>query len=67
MIASVRLTRKKYEPLKRNIVGELLLEDDFEHVKGNNDTKLQKYLSTYGMTVMGDGVKIVNIPLFIVL
>ena len=38
VIASERLTRKQYKTPKRNIIGGPLLEDNFEHVKGNNNT-----------------------------
>ena len=63
MIYYTRLTSKQYKPPKRNNVGEPLLEDNFEHVKGNNNTQLQKYFTTYGMTAMGDGSTIVKMPL----
>ena len=60
-------TRNKYEPPKINIVGGSLLEDNFEHVKGNNDTQLQKYSFTYGMAEMGYGEKLVKMMMFNVL
>ena len=63
MIDSARLKRKQYKPPKRNIVGGLLLEDNFDHVKGNNFTQLQNDSSTYGMTAMGNGAKIINMLL----
>ena len=67
VIASAHLTSKQYKPPKRKIVGGTLLEDNFDLVKVNNDTQLQKDSSTYGITEMGDGSKIVKIPLFNVL
>ena len=60
-------TRNKYEPPKINIVGGSLLEDNFEHVKGNNDTQLQKYSFTYGMAEMGYGEKLVKMMMFNIL
>ena len=67
VISLACLTSKQYKPLKRNIVGEPLLEANFEHVKGNNATQLQKDSSTYGMTAMGNRATIVNMPLLNVL
>ena len=67
VIASARLTRKQYKPPKRNIVGGPLLENIYEHVKGNNDTQLQKDFPMYSMTEMGYGETIVIIQMFNVL
>ena len=67
IIDSERLIIKQYEPPKIHIVGGLLFEDNFDHVKGNIDTQFQKYFSTYGMPEMGDGETIVNMLMFNVL
>ena len=67
MVDSSRQTRSQYKPPEINIVGGILLEDNFEHVKGKTDTQLQKYSFLYGMTAVGDGKTIVKMPLFNVL
>ena len=64
VIYSSCLTRKQYEPPKRDIVGVLLLEENFKHVKVNNDTQLQKDLFMYNMTEIGDGETTVKMTLF---
>ena len=67
MVDSSRQTRSQYKPPEINIVGGVLLEDNFEHVKGKTDTQLQKDSTPYGMTAVGDGEIIVKMPLLNVL